>query len=140
MIRPKEYYSDLTSEFVEEPSLVRTWFHIPGLGCRRIDEVLEFYQVIKNMWSTHRGLFPCKGDYKVVRRMFVKYVAAMVCFKPSLWSKLPADLCKEMLDKVNQTWISPIIEVDPDMWRYLLSKAEGYTGNRVHPLFRVKKV
>lgn len=136
MINSKEYYSARIAEFVQMPYLVRSWFFV-GIRNRSVMEIMEFYQVIKNMWSTHRDKFSCKGEYKRVRITFVKYAARDLSNRRSVWNELSADFCKEVLDKVNQGWISYMYEVDETMWVMLLDKADGYTGDKRHPWRRL---
>ena len=132
MEQSKQYYSARIAEFIERPYLVQRWFTERG-AYRSVKEIVDFYQVIKNMWFTHRELFSCKGQYKQVRRMFVKYAASSFACRTILCVELPGDMCKEILDKVNQGWISSLIEVDEKMWKILVKKAVGYTGNKLHP-------
>ena len=136
MINSKEYYSARIAEFVRVPYTVYCWFFV-GIRNHSVMEIMEFYQVIKGMWTTHRDKFSCKGEYKRVRITFVKYATRNLSNRHSVWRDLPADFCKEVLDKVNQGWISSIYEVDEAMWEMLIQKAEGYTGDKRHPWRRL---
>lgn len=137
MGQTKEYYTARLAEFVERPYRLQIWFMEVSKGQGQfVSEIVEFYQVVKNMWFTHRWLFSSKGQYKEVRRRFIKYSTRCFLNKCYLFAELPGDFCKEILDKVNQNWISPLYEVDETVWRILLKKSVGYTGNRVHPLYR----
>ena len=72
MGQTKENYTARLAEFVEKPYRLQLWF-IESSNGRSVSEVVEFYQVVKNMWFTHRWLFSSKGQYKEVRRRFIKY-------------------------------------------------------------------
>ena len=135
MRHSEEYYSARLAEFVARPYMLQIWF-VEGGRDRYVSEIVEFYQVIKNMWFSHRELFSSKGQYKELRRRFIKYSARCFSNRSYVCKELPGDLCKEILDKVNQDWISPIYEVDADMWRILFRRAEGYTGSKYHPMHR----
>ena len=135
MKHSNDYYSARLAEFVKKPYMLQIWF-MEGGKDRSVSDVVAFYQVIKNMWFTHRELFSSKGQYKEIRRRFVKYSTRCFLNKEYLFAELPGDLCKEILDKVNQDWISPIYEVDDNIWRVLVKKSEGYTGPWYHPLHR----
>ena len=135
MGQTREYYTARLAEFVEKPYRLQIWF-IEGGRDRSVSEIVDFYQVIKKMWFTHRCLFSSKGQYKELRRRFIKFSTRCFMNRCYLCAELPGDLCKEILDKVNQDWISPMYEVDESMWRILLKKSEGYTGNKTYPPHR----
>ncbi len=95
--------------FVEDFSLVARWFYPQG-QMRSIHEVEAMYQTIQTMWFDHRELFPNKGTYKTVRRLFIKhtaelYLEARFQGKISLYEMSP-ELLQEMRFKSRQGWLS----------------------------------
>ena len=62
------------SLFVEDFSLMFRWFYPVGKE-RSFKEIESMYQVIRTMWFDYRDVFPNKGTYKTVRRLFIKHAA-----------------------------------------------------------------
>ncbi|MBQ9732576.1 MAG: hypothetical protein IJV97_05785 [Alphaproteobacteria bacterium] len=97
------------SLFVKDFSFIERWFYPLG-NKRSLQEVEAMYQVIRTMWFDYRDLFPNKGTYKTVRRLFVKYAAeayleARFQGKISLYEMSP-ELLQEMRFKSRQGWLS----------------------------------
>lgn len=100
------------SLFVKDFSFIERWFYPLG-NKRSLQEVEAMYQVIRTMWFDYRDLFPNKGTYKTVRRLFVKYAAeaylearmrkecSCLCVSP--------ELLQEIRFKSRQKWMSASI-------------------------------
>lgn len=89
-------------KFVDDFSAIRAWFLYQP---RESKEIIELYQTIKTMWSDYRELFPNKGTYKTVRRLFIKYAAAYYSTGTERWRDLPEDLFAEIIYKGRQCWL-----------------------------------
>lgn len=136
----KENYEKLIACFASDFSLIEKWMRGNGKRRRSADEIYLMYQKIKVSWFAQRDVFPNKGTYKTVRRHFVKNVIAYLSYDYCFWYIIPAELCKELLDKVNQGWISSVYDVTPRVWDGLIDWAleGGYKGPLVHPCYRVQ--
>lgn len=99
--------------FVEDFSLVARWFYPLG-NKRSLQEVEAMYQVIRTMWFDYRDLFPNKGTYKTVRRLFVKYAAEFYVehrFRGAVnWRCISPDLIQEIVFKARQRWLPSYIK------------------------------
>ncbi|MBQ9731622.1 MAG: hypothetical protein IJV97_00855 [Alphaproteobacteria bacterium] len=102
---------------------IRRWFFANRTKKDCIREILDTYERIKTMWLKHREIFPNKGTYKSVRRSFIKLAQRYFSFNYSRWEVIPADLCKEILHKADQGWISYPNEIPVDFCYYLRWKA-----------------
>lgn len=93
---------EIIKDFVAKYSNIRVWFYRQP---RRPEEVVEMYQTIKTMWFDYRNLFPNKGTYKTVRRLFIKYAAVYYATGRYHWYAIPEDLLAEIIYKGRQHWI-----------------------------------
>ena len=109
------------------------WFY-SNVGKQTVyEDVEDLYQKVQTMWFEHRDVFPNKGTYKMIRRLFIKGIAREFAFKSYAWGRLSAELCKEMLHKADQGWISYYAEFPEGFRDYLRWKAlqAGYRYYRV---------
>lgn len=97
---------------------------------------LVIYPYIKTMWQEERQSFSCKGHYKAIRRAYVRCVAQFFAKKRHLWYYMPADLCKEILHKFDQKWISGYCISEPFL-NYLCRQAAfvGYNKRPIKDIF-----
>lgn len=128
----KKEFRELLKSWVDDLGRVNSWFIRRYGGQNSSQCYKEMYQMVQTMWYDHRDIFPNKGIYKMVRRLFIKNVALFYNKHPCLWQYLPANLCKEILHKVDQTWISFNNDIQFDFRIYLIWKADkvGYTKRR----------
>ena len=96
----------------------------------------EIYPQVQTMWFEHRDVFPNKGIYKMVRRLLVKNIARVGSMQPYCWLDLPVELCKEILHKADQGWISIDKELPASFREYLIGEATqiGYPKRRTESL------
>ena len=120
-------FRQLIAYWADNVSKVRRYvFSNPGRKTSA-ERVLELYPQIKTMWQEHRCAFRSKGNYKEVRRAYLRSVAQLFDRQHCLWSSMPADLCKEILHKLDQKWIS-LYYISDTFMNYLCWKASllGY--------------
>jgi len=123
----KEEFRELLTSWVEDLSIIS-----------QTDELYmyenheEIYRQIRTMWAEHRDIFPNKGIYKQIRRMFIKKLARHYNVSPHLWRSLSAEMCKEILHKADQEWISFTKELQPSFRWYLILKSAqaGYAKRK----------
>ena len=123
-------FRELLDEWTKDVKAVGKWFFRIRNEKASSEQIIAVYQHIVNMWFEHRDLFPNKGTYKMVRRLFIKHAQRVLARSCGVWDMLPADLCKEILHKADQGWISYNEEISKLWRRYLLWKAvqAGYEG------------
>ncbi len=102
IIKKTIFMKELIKDFVAKHSNVGMWFYYYS---GKPEKVVEMYQVIKTMWFDYRDLFPNKGTYKTVRRLFIKYAAAYYVSGRYHWYDLPEDLLAEIIYKGRQHWL-----------------------------------
>jgi len=96
-------YARLIESFVNDHSKIHRWF----LNLSKGDtEIPEMYEVVKTMWFDYRELFPNKGTYKTVRRLFIKWSAMYYAEDMRRWRVMPVDLFREIIFKARQKWLS----------------------------------
>ena len=125
-------FATLLRKWCADPKQIHKWVFSAKGGTRASNEVIEeVYEKVRTMWFDYRDVFPNKGTYKMVRRMFVRYVALFFVRQPCLWSEMSAELCKEILHKEDQQWLSFYYR-DRQFVDYLLWKASkaGYSKRR----------
>ena len=132
----RQIFEELLETWVNDLSLV---LQTKELGAYQNGE--EIYRWVQTMWFDYRDIFPNKGTYKMIRRLFIKKAAQYYNRRPYLWRSLPEDLCKEILDKANQKWISFYGELQENFRACLLWKATktGYSKRRNAALYYVDK-
>ena len=124
----KDEFRELLRVWTNDLSCVNEWCD-SKIGTQTIFQNSEtLYQLIQNMWFDHREEFPNKGVYKMIRRLLIKNIAMFWNRYPMGWRALPAELCKEILHKADQTWISFENNLLPNFREYLIWKASqvGY--------------
>lgn len=91
----------------------------------------DIYKKVQTMWFDYRDIFPNKGTYKLIRRMFIRKAAMFFMYHPRLWCTMSAELCKEILHKEDQRWLSFDYK-DRHFVDFLLYKASkaGYSKRR----------
>ena len=132
----KEVFRNLLESWARDVREVNNWYY-SQIGRQTIyQHCEEIYQMVKTMWFDHRDVFPNKGTYKMIRRLLIKNIAKFWNMQPGLWRRLPADLCKEILHKADQHWISFNGELQANFREYLIWKAvqAGYTKRRTKNL------
>lgn len=98
----KKDYAKVIETFVKDHSQIYRWFLNLKNGQK---EIPEMYEVIKTMWFDYRDLFPNKGTYKTVRRLFIKWSAVYYAEDMRRWRDLPVDLFQEIIFKARQKWL-----------------------------------
>ena len=101
----KRFY-ELLKSWTKDLSLIACWSATPEGEKIIKTQSSELYQMIKLMWFEHRELFPNKGTYKMVRRNLIRTIALTLDKNPFDWQYVPDELCKEILHKLYQRWIS----------------------------------
>ena len=132
----KEDFRKLLKTWATDLSSVNSWCS-SQIGKQAIYQYSEeIYQMVQTMWIDHREVFPNKGTYKMVRRLLIKNIAQLWNMQPCMWSRLSDVLCKEILHKADQKWISFDCELQPNFREYLIWKAvqAGYTKRRTKRL------
>lgn len=129
----KEQFRELLEFWIEDVSFVSV---TDELYNQKPEEILQMYQMVQKMWFEHRDVFPNKGTYKMVRRLFIKKLAIYCDLRPDLWRSLSPELCKEILHKADQTWISFNNELHVNFRQYLLWRGSqaGYSKRRAKKL------
>ncbi len=129
----KEEFRELLTFKVEDLSSVHS------IELELYDNPEEMYQLIQTMWSEYHDIFPNKGTYKQIRRMLIRGMAEYYDVNPELWCSLPAELCKEILYKADQHWISFDNKLQAGFRQYLIWKASqaGYSNRNPMHLFYV---
>ena len=122
----KEQFRELLESWIEDVLSVRK---TDELNHQKPEEALQMYQMVQKMWFEHRDAFPNKGTYKMLRRLFIKKLAIYCDLRPNLWRLLSPELCKEILHKSDQTWISFNNELHVNFRQFLLWRASqaGYS-------------
>ncbi len=96
-------YRRVIESFVKDHYQVCRWFLNLKNGK---EEIPKMYEVIKTMWFDYRDLFPNKGTYKTVRRLFIKWSASYYADDMRGWRDMPVDLFQEIIFKARQKWLS----------------------------------
>lgn len=121
----KKYYAEVIKTFVDDHSKVARWFYTiaPSSDHR---EIQKMYEVIQTMWFDYRELFPNKGTYKTVRRLFIKWTVEYFSFKISALDGLSQEFLLEIVYKARQGWFSYDITVE--LREYLERSARAERG------------
>ena len=96
--------------------MVSCWFYNRGIG-PNLYEIQRMYEVIKTMWFDYRDIFPNKGTYKTVRRLFIKWTVEYFSIKMPVLGGLSQDFLLEIVYKARQGWFSH--DVVDDLRNYL---------------------
>lgn len=128
----KKDFKNLLSGWISEFSEIESWSYLVGTKSNYLDVIVDVYGNVKTMWFEHRDMFPNKGTYKMVRRLFIRNVQYILAARCVYVYDLPADLCKEILHKIDQGWISNKIGLANGFQDFLRWKAlqAGYRCNR----------
>ncbi|MBR6663222.1 MAG: hypothetical protein IKL33_00180 [Alphaproteobacteria bacterium] len=107
----KKYYAEVIKAFVQDYSKISCWFY-NKINSPSYQEIQRMYEVIKTMWFDYREVFPNKGTYKTVRRLFIKCTVEYFSFEMSALGRLSQDFMLEIVYKARQGWFSDIVMVD----------------------------
>ncbi len=119
----KEEFRSLLEFWVSDLNRVGYWFS-SHIGRQTIIESYEeMYLMVQTMWFDHRDVFPNKGVYKMVRRLFIKHLALLWNTRGYSRGCLSPDLCKEILHKADQGWISFKNELNISFRQHLIWEA-----------------
>lgn len=130
----KQEFHLIVLSWGEDISKVRKYFFWGSKEKEAYVKALEIYPHIKTMWHEERSSFSCKGHYKSVRRAYLRYVAQLFDMNCCLWANMPANLCKEILHKLDQGWISKYC-FSKEFLNYLCWKA-SLVGYNKRPIKR----
>ena len=128
----KDDFRRLLESWVKNLSRVNDWFETqPGMLTIKL-EGAKLYQMVQTMWFDYRDVFPNKGCYKMIRRLIIKNIARFWSLRPGYLCNIPAELCKEILHKADQKWISFDRELQVNFREYLIWSAAqaGYKKRR----------
>lgn len=129
----------ILKHWVKHPEDIKRWFNLPSCN---IGKIIKTYSEINTMWFTYRSVFPNKGTYKTIRRMYVKYTLVFI-HKMELsynaaspqktfdydYLHLPSVFCQEALFKINQGYVAQR-EVTNKLLKYLMMRANWLQKER----------
>lgn len=128
----KSKFKELVWMWSDDLKQITRWFYSNyGKNILR-DDYDQIYEMMQTVWTKHRKIFRNKGHYKMVRRLFVKNLAVFLSPRQELWQRMSSSLCKEILHKYDQGWISET-EISDVFKEYLVwcgSKA-GYLKRKI---------
>lgn len=91
----------IISKFAKDLASIKEWFQTE----RELDELISVHKDLNSLGKEYRNLFKHKGDYKTVKRVFIKYCACYLSTRPKLWPYLESSLMEDIFVKSIQGWI-----------------------------------